>query len=102
LNNLFQNAVNHGNGDQLSVCIDHDKKYVSIKVKNNGAIIPADKLPFIFDRLYKCDDARSENGSGLGLAITKELVSSLHGTISAQSIPEEGTIFTVMLPIENP
>lgn len=101
LNNLLQNAVNHSCATKVSIIIYAKEEYAYIQVSNNGEQIPCDKLPYIFDRLYKCDDARSSKGSGLGLAITKELVLAMHGKISVESEKDKDTIFKIVLPLKN-
>ncbi|MCM1188452.1 MAG: HAMP domain-containing histidine kinase [bacterium] len=97
INNLIKNAVYHGNCSVISVSIKKKETVISICVSNNGVPIPQDKLPFIFERLYKCDEARSEEGSGLGLSIAKELVLSMNGKINVTSSVQE-TAFTVDFP----
>jgi signal transduction histidine kinase/DNA-binding response OmpR family regulator len=75
----------------------------SISIRDHGPGIATEHLPYIFDRFYRIEDdaAQYENGSGLGLALTKELVKLMKGYISVESIPEEGTTFTVLLPVSN-
>ena len=72
---------------------------MKLLVKDDGIGIVPDQLPYIFERLYKCDASRMGAGSGLGLAITKELVQANGGTIQADSALCQGTIFTVTLPL---
>lgn len=97
LNNLIQNAIRHGNCSSIRIQIVNEKEKIAVKVSNDGSPIPKDKLPYVFDRLYKCDEARSETGSGLGLAIAKELVLSMGGTIDVAS-DEKETSFTLVFP----
>ena len=97
INNIIKNAVCHGNCSMIGVNIQKKEAGVSICISNNGAPIPQDKLPFIFERLYKCDDARSEAGSGLGLSIARELVLAMGGRIEAASSGQE-TAFTIDFP----
>ena len=56
-------------------------------------------LKHIFERLYKCDKARSEKGSGLGLSIVRQLVAKLNGTITVESVLGKGTIFILLFPL---
>jgi signal transduction histidine kinase len=98
LNNLLQNILLHSQGDKVSVRICENAQQANIIVSDNGIGINENDLPHIFDRLYKCDESRSHGGSGLGLAIVKELTEAHHGTISVESKPESGTVFTIILP----
>jgi len=54
----------------------------------------------LFDRFFRTDSARAEgeSGFGLGLAIAKNIVDSMGGTISVESVVGEGTMFTVVIP----
>ncbi|MCM1100235.1 MAG: HAMP domain-containing histidine kinase [Clostridium sp.] len=97
INNLINNAIYHGNCSVISVSVIKKETVISISVSNNGVPIPQDKLPFIFERLYKCDDARSETGSGLGLSIAKELVLAMDGEIKVTSSMQE-TVFIIDFP----
>jgi len=74
-----------------------------IRIKDDGPGIPAEHLPFIFDRFYRIEGnvTQYENGSGLGLALTKELVKLMKGNISVESKPGKGTIFIVQIPVTN-
>jgi signal transduction histidine kinase len=52
----------------------------------------------VFDRFYRGDKSRTHSGeSGLGLAIAKSIVEAHHGTIAVESIPGEGTEFTIAM-----
>ncbi|MFA5972174.1 MAG: ATP-binding protein [Lentimicrobiaceae bacterium] len=74
-----------------------------IRIKDDGPGIPAEHMPFIFDRFYRIEGnvTQYENGSGLGLALTKELVKLMKGNISVESKPGKGTIFIVQIPVTN-
>ncbi len=76
--------------------------FLQIVVRDTGAGIPADKLPFVFDRFYQADDSptRRAEGAGIGLTLTREVVRLLGGDIQAESRPGKGSLFTVRLPIE--
>ena len=78
---------------------------VQVDVADSGAGIPAEALTHIFDRFYQADPSRSgggKHGAGLGLAIVKEIVQAHGGTISVRSAPDEGSTFTVRLPLTPP
>ncbi len=74
---------------------------VQLVVSDTGSGIPEDKLPNIFERFYRIEEAREQNQgeSGLGLAIAKSIVEAHHGTIRAESHPGAGTsIFITLQP----
>lgn len=98
INNLMQNAIHHGNCTSITIIVENHLETVQAAVINDGCPIPPDQLPYIFDRLYKGDHARSGKGSGLGLAITKELAFALHGEINLTSSLDQGTRFQIILP----
>ena len=79
--------------------------YLKIKVKDTGTGIPESDLPYIFDRFYRLDPARTHNqkmttvtGAGLGLAIARAIVENHQGKITVESILNRGTTFVVTLP----
>ncbi len=96
--NLLSNAARacHVKG-MVSVHADTDGSTVRIAVRDNGAGIMDNDLPFIFERFYHS----SEGGLGIGLAIVKELVEAHGGTVAAQSSEGTGSVFTVTLPSEH-
>ena len=103
LSNLLANAIKFTPPEGLiSLHIStQETGQLLIRVQDSGIGIPADKLPFIFDRFYQATTASEqvEIGSGIGLALTKELVALLNGHIEVSSIEREGTIFKVSLPV---
>lgn len=94
---LLDNAVKYSNADgriDLSVCTSGDKAVIS--VFNTGDPISKDDIPYLFERFYRVDKARSREsgGSGLGLSIAKRIIENNEGNISVTSNAEHGTIFT--------
>ncbi len=78
-----------------------NSEIVEIRISNTGPGIPAEKLPFIFDRFYQVDDAttRQYEGTGIGLALVKELVDLHRGEVTVESAEAEETAFIVRLPL---
>ena len=99
LNNLIQNVISHSHADKIELALSEQNRNIKILLSDNGIGIGKEDLKHIFDRLYKCDKGRSEKGSGLGLSIVHELVEKLNGTITADSTPGKGTIFTLFFPL---
>jgi signal transduction histidine kinase len=98
IGNLFSNAIKHGKCSLIEIVVKRQEEDVSVFVSNNGFAIPEKELPFLFERLYKCDSSRSESGNGLGLAIVRELVTAMSGDITVKSIPGGKTTFCILLP----
>lgn len=73
---------------------------VAIAVRDHGEGIAAEHIPRLTERFYRVDAARSRElgGTGLGLAIVKHIVSRHRGTMTVQSTPGEGSVFTVYVP----
>ncbi len=102
--NLVANAIRYtSEGGRVNVRLEGVAEGVKLVVEDTGIGIPKADLPRIFDRFYRVDKARSreEGGSGLGLSIVKWIVDAHHGDITVESVVDEGTIFTVVLPFVN-
>jgi signal transduction histidine kinase len=102
LNNLLANAVAHtGPGGRVTVAARLREGRVYVSVVDTGEGIPAEDLPYIFERFYRVDKsrARATGGSGLGLTIARRLVEAHGGTIEVESQPGRGSIFTFNLPL---
>lgn len=99
LNNLIQNVISHSHADQIEISLSEQGGHIKICLSDNGVGIDKEDLKHIFERLYKCDKGRSEKGSGLGLSIAHQLVVKLNGTITAESVPGEGTVFILLFPL---
>ena len=97
---LLDNAVKYAAKDApIRLTLDVGGKNAVLAVENPGEPIPADKLPHLFDRFYRVDDARTgAAGFGLGLSIARQIVQRHHGSITAAS-DARATRFTVTLPL---
>ncbi len=117
--NLIANAIEHSD-DSSNVEIElslvdqpeisrrvreHNQDYIQVKIKDSGQGIPDTAIPYIFNRFYRVDPARSRQqtpttGTGLGLAIAKAIVENHQGKITVESQENQGTTFTVILGIK--
>jgi PAS domain S-box-containing protein len=89
-------------GGIVRVLTEQSDAQVLVTVSDTGVGIPPDKLPHIFRRFYRGDEARTGNtgGSGLGLAIAAKVAERHQGEIHVESTPGEGTTIRVRLPIQ--
>ena len=100
LTNLVRNAVNHTpDGGIVSVDAIAADGHVKISVSDTGIGIDPDDIERVFDRFYRTDDSRARDagGSGLGLSIVRDLLTAMGGSITAESQPGRGSVFTVTL-----
>jgi two-component system OmpR family sensor kinase len=101
--NLLENAIHYTNrGGQVLVTVQAKKAQAYLMVRDTGIGIAADHLPYIFDRFYRIDPARThtEGGhSGLGLSIVDWIVKAHNGSIAVESQLGHGSTFIVLLPL---
>jgi len=97
--NLVDNAAKYSPpGSLITVRIDRDATGILLGVEDQGTGIPPEERERIFERFVRGTSAGKTGGSGLGLAICRAIVDVHGGTISVQSEPGHGSIFTVRLP----
>ncbi len=100
--NLIGNAIKYTDkGSIHSRIYMPDENHWAIAVKDSGCGIPVDTLPFIFDSFHQADGSRTRKheGFGLGLSIVKQLVDLMEGEIYVDSRVDEGSTFTVVMPL---
>lgn len=100
LSNLLANALRYiPEGGRVWVTAKEVPHGVQITVNDNGPGIPAEDLPFIFDRFWRKEKSRTRasGGTGLGLAIAKQLTEAQGGKIEARNLPEGGLQVVVTL-----
>ena len=106
--NLLDNAIKYTpTGGRVTLAATVEERLI-VRVVDTGAGIPPEDLPYIFDRFYRVDKARSRvrglqdgigSGAGLGLSIVKQLVEQNQGRITVTSTLHQGTSFAVSFPL---
>lgn len=100
IQNLVDNALIHGGPDAgVIVDVQLDGPDAEIVVRDDGAGIDPRHLPFVFQRFYRADPARSGGGTGLGLALVRHIVEVHGGSVVAESDGRTGTTVRVRLPL---
>lgn len=100
--NLVDNAIKYTpDGGTVSLSLSKSDGWSRVEIADTGIGIPSEDLPYVFDRFYRVDKARSrsQGGSGLGLSIAKWIARAHGGDIRVESEVGEGTTFTVLLPV---
>ncbi len=102
ISNLVENAIkyNRENG-WVKVSLNADHKYFYIEISDSGIGIPEESIEHIFERFYRVDKSHSREigGTGLGLSITRNAILMHRGAIKVNSTENEGTTFTVRIPL---
>ena len=101
--NLIENAIKENPEPGLQVCVTGEwtASETVLRVIDNGVGIPAEDLPFVFKRFFRCAKHHSQDvkGTGLGLSIVRRAVEAHGGKISVQSEPRVRTEFLIRIPI---
>lgn len=104
VSNLLENAIKYTppNG-AIAVRLFEDNGFIVLQVSDTGIGIPTEDQPYIWDKFYRSAEAvEGFPGTGLGLSIVKSIVDAHGGRIWTDSVPNEGSTFTVMLPAKQP
>lgn len=104
LDNLMSNARNHTpQGGRIELRASQEDGQILIQVEDSGSGMEPEVLKHIFDRYYTGTDARTRRrGTGLGLPISWAIARAHGGTLTAESVPGEGSVFTLTLPLNIP
>ena len=99
---ILDNAIKYSpKNSQVKIKTKEREGTVEISISDHGAGIETKDLPYIFDRFYRADTARSKNltnGYGLGLAIAREITQKHRGSIKVLQTSNKGTTFAIYLP----
>ncbi|MFN7134154.1 MAG: sensor histidine kinase, partial [Myxococcales bacterium] len=100
--NLLTNALKYGGGKPVRIRLECDGAVARLSVADEGIGIRADDLPRIFQKFERAVPTRHYGGLGLGLYIADQIVRGHGGTITVDSVPGQGSTFTVTLPLHPP
>jgi signal transduction histidine kinase len=103
LSNLLNNAVKYSNsGSKVQLILDRTGDNLIVQVRDFGIGIPECDRALIFKPLYRGSNVQGIPGSGMGLAIVQQLVLTCQGSITVKSASNQGSTFTVSLPLQSP
>ncbi|MEO8152730.1 MAG: ATP-binding protein [Rhizobacter sp.] len=99
--NLLSNAYKYTREGEIELNLKQLEDHIVLSVRDTGVGIASQDAAHLFERFYRVADGggRTEEGAGIGLAMVKELVALHGGTIEVDSLPGEGSTFTVSLPL---
>jgi signal transduction histidine kinase len=97
--NLLENAIRYTEQGSVNVYLNYAADSATFILEDTGVGIPADEIPYIFERFYRVEKSRSRQygGTGLGLSIVKKLIEIQGGHIQVTSEVGEGTRFEIKL-----
>jgi signal transduction histidine kinase len=100
LDSLVENAVRYTEeGGRIALAAYPDEESVVIEVRDDGAGIPDEELPYVFESFHS---GPSRGGTGIGLAIVKTIMEAHGGAVSAENLPGGGASFRLRLPVQGP
>jgi signal transduction histidine kinase len=97
--NLFDNAIKYAPNSKISISLQVAESWQIVTFTDFGPGIPAEHIPFLFERFYRVPGHFSKAGTGLGLFICRQIVQAHNGQISVNTSPSKGTAFRIELPI---
>ncbi len=100
--NLIDNAIKYTPQGSIQIDLEKDEEMAMVKVRDTGIGIPQEEQKKIFKRFYRVDKSRSKEtgGVGLGLSIAEWIAHAHHGKIEVNSELNQGSTFTVYLPLQ--
>ena len=102
MRNLLENAITRtSKGDFIEIRAAQEGNWIAVSIEDNGEGIPAEDLPYIFERFYRVDAGRSRQmgGTGLGLSIVRHVTLLHGGTVDVDSALGLGSTFTIRIPV---
>lgn len=99
LSNLMDNACKYSSNHTSEVFVDADNQFVKLRFKDNGIGIPADEQKMIFLPFYRAQNSMGLKGHGIGLSLVEKIINQHNGKIDLFSKMNEGSEFTIRIPI---
>lgn len=102
LNNFVSNAIKYNQLDgNVMVAIKSDADELSIDVTDTGIGMTEEEQKLLFGEFVRIKNKKTQKipGSGLGLSIVKKILKKLHGRVHVRSVPDEGTTFSITIPM---
>ena len=97
--NILDNAIKHSpQGGVIQVGIQETETALTVCITDHGDGMSEEIQKHIFEKFYQGDSSRKDEGNGLGLALVKRIIDLCGGTITVQSVPENGAMFSIRLP----
>lgn len=100
--NLLQNAIKYSpEGGIVDLCLERQGTSLRLKIADQGIGIPTDALPRIYQRFYRAANVSRYQigGIGIGLYVVREIITLHGGSIAVNSVEDQGSVFTVRLPL---
>lgn len=97
--NLMENGIKFSSNQLVKVYFKINSQNITVAFKNGGSVIPTNELSAIFESFRRGSNSRNTKGHGVGLSLTQKIINLHQGKISVQSSENEGTTFTIVLPI---
>jgi signal transduction histidine kinase len=98
--NLVTNAAKYGSGKPIEVTLDTEESRARLTVRDHGIGIAPEDQARIFEPFERAVSTRHYGGFGLGLWIVRQIIESMGGSIRVESVPGEGSTFTVEFECE--
>jgi signal transduction histidine kinase len=103
--NLIENAIKYSEEPaEVNISLLRDAHQVQIQIADQGIGIPSKEKEKVFQKFYRVgnEDTRQTKGTGLGLYIVDQIIKAHHGKINIEDNPPQGTVFTIILPLQQP
>jgi PAS domain S-box-containing protein len=97
--NFLGNGIKYSNNNKnVTLYVAHDRKSVTVSVKDEGQGISPENLERVFERFFRAEKTRNIEGIGLGLYLCKQIIQAHHGTVWAESKEGKGSVFYFSIP----